>query len=79
VKVHLPLTVATKPYSRDVRVAGQCSGAAGWCLRSVIHDGGDVWRQEDDVGIKKPNGNKGTMLMELPDEGENFIPAPYLC
>ncbi len=45
----------------------------------MIHQGSDVGREEDDVGIDKLNGGKGATLMELSDEGENLITVPYLC
>jgi len=67
--MHVPATVATNPYRGNICFAGQCSGAAGGCLRGVIHDCGDVRREEGDAGINKLNGSKGAVFMELLYEG----------
>jgi hypothetical protein len=78
VKMHLPATVAVKPDSRYVRFSGQSASAAGGRLRGVIHEGGDIRSEEDDLRIKNLDRGKTAVLMKLPDEGENLIPVPYL-
>jgi len=72
-KMHLPATPVTNPDSSYVRVPGHCVGAAGGCLRGVIYERGDIGAEEDHMGIKKFNGSKSALLMELPDERENLI------
>jgi hypothetical protein len=44
----------------------------------VIHERGDVRREECDVGINKLNGSKGAVCMKLFYEIENLVPVPYL-
>ena len=73
-KVHLPAAIATNPDSGDIRVAGHCVGAAGGCLRGVIHECGDIGAEEDHMGIEQFDGSKGALLMELFHERENLIP-----